>query len=60
MAIYDRIGVGYARVRRPDPRIAGLVHSALGDATPIVDVGAGSGSYEPTDRLVARSNRQRR
>ena len=52
MAIYDRIGVGYARVRRPDPRIAGLLHSALGDAAPVVDVGAGSGSYEPTDRLV--------
>jgi SAM-dependent methyltransferase len=52
MAIYDRIGVGYAQVRRPDPRIADLLHSALGDAAPVVDVGAGSGSYEPADRLV--------
>ena len=51
-AIYDRIGVGYTRVRRPDPRIAALVHAALGDHAPVVDVGGGAGSYEPGDRLV--------
>lgn len=52
MAIYDQIGVGYGRVRRPDPRIAAVVHAALGDHAPVIDVGAGPGSYEPSDRLV--------
>lgn len=51
-AVYDRIGVGYARTRRPDPRIAAQVAAALGDARSVVNVGAGSGSYEPDDRYV--------
>ena len=50
--LYDRIGVGYAAVRREDPSIAAAVHAALGDARTIVNVGAGSGSYEPRDRDV--------
>lgn len=49
---YDRHGHGYAAVRRPDPRIAALVHAALGDARTIINVGAGAGSYEPADRYV--------
>jgi SAM-dependent methyltransferase len=49
---YDRHGAGYAQMRRPDPRIAALVHAALGDAISVVNVGAGAGSYEPTDRDV--------
>lgn len=51
-AVYDRIGVGYADLRRPDPRIAAIVHAALGDARSVINVGAGSGSYEPVDRAV--------
>ncbi len=51
-ADYHRIGEGYARVRRTDPRIAALVHAALGDARTVVNVGAGAGSYEPSDRHV--------
>jgi SAM-dependent methyltransferase len=52
--LYDRLGVGYTAVRRPDPRIAAAIHAALGDALTIVNVGAGTGSYEPEDRrLVA-------
>lgn len=51
-AIYDRIGHGYRRFRTPDPRIAALVREVLGDARTVVNVGAGSGSYEPTDRKV--------
>ncbi len=47
---YDRIGEGYAESRRPDPRIAQRIASALGDANSIVNVGAGAGSYEPLDR----------
>jgi SAM-dependent methyltransferase len=49
---YDRIGRGYAEVRRPDPRIAARVEAALGDARTVLNVGAGSGSYEPSDREV--------
>lgn len=51
--VYDRIGRGYAAMRRPDPRIARAIVAALGDARSVVNVGAGSGSYEPDDRRVA-------
>jgi len=49
---YDRTGVGYAAVRRGDPRIAARVEAALGDARSVLNVGAGTGSYEPPDREV--------
>jgi SAM-dependent methyltransferase len=49
---YDTHGRGYATRRRPDPRIAELVHTALGDARTVLNVGAGAGSYEPGDRYV--------
>jgi SAM-dependent methyltransferase len=49
---YDAIGTGYAETRREDPRIAALIHAALGDARTVVNVGAGAGSYEPRDRQV--------
>jgi SAM-dependent methyltransferase len=49
---YDRIGQGYARFRKPDPRIEARLISALDDARTVVNVGAGTGSYEPTDRVV--------
>jgi SAM-dependent methyltransferase len=49
---YERHGFTYARYRRPDPRIAARVHAALGDARTVLNVGAGTGSYEPTDRWV--------
>ena len=49
---YDVIGRGYAQNRRPDPRIAARLRSALGDARSVVNVGAGTGSYEPTDLEV--------
>jgi SAM-dependent methyltransferase len=49
-ATYDRIGSTYATYRRPDPRIAAAIDRALGDATTVVDVGAGTGSYELGDR----------
>ena len=47
---YDRIGIGYRQVRRPDPRIAARIEAALGDARTILNVGAGTGSYEPAGR----------
>ena len=52
--LYERIGSGYAVRRRPDSRIEAVLHAALADAGSIVNVGAGTGSYEPNDRrLVA-------
>ena len=50
--LYDRIGDGYAAVRREDPAIAAAIHAALGDARTVVNVGAGTGNYEPRDRAV--------
>jgi len=49
---YAAHGQGYARQRRTDPRLQAWVHAALGDARTVLNVGAGSGSYEPTDRHV--------
>lgn len=50
--LYDTIGWGYRDLRRPDPRIEAAVRRALGDASSVVNVGAGAGSYEPRDRPV--------
>ena len=50
--LYDEIGVGYRQYRRPDPRIAAVITSALGTAESALNVGAGAGSYEPSDRAV--------
>jgi SAM-dependent methyltransferase len=49
---YDRIGREYALSRREDPRFAAAIWTALADARTVVNVGAGTGSYEPTDRHV--------
>ena len=49
---YNAKGQGYAHQRRTDPRIAALVHEALGSARTVLNIGAGAGSYEPTDRHV--------
>jgi SAM-dependent methyltransferase len=51
-AAYDRIGRGYAIGRRTDPRIASAIWAALDDAESVLNVGAGTGNYEPTDRPV--------
>ena len=51
-ALYDRIGTTYAATRSEDPRIAHAIHDALGEARTVLNVGAGSGSYEPHDREV--------
>jgi SAM-dependent methyltransferase len=54
MELYDSIGSGYREWRKQDPRIAERIVSALGSSQSIVNVGAGTGSYEPRDRkLVA-------
>jgi SAM-dependent methyltransferase len=51
-ALYDRIGRSYVATRGEDPRIAAAIHAELGDARTVLNVGAGSGSYEPRDRDV--------
>ncbi len=51
-AKYDTIGINYAELRKPDGRIGQVIAEALGPARTVVNVGAGTGSYEPKDRLV--------
>jgi SAM-dependent methyltransferase len=51
-AVYDQIGCGYGDIRRPDPRLAAQITEALGGARTVLNVGAGTGSYEPPDRRV--------
>src|ERR671925_1066899 len=50
--LYDTIGGTYSVTRRTEPRIAAQVWAALGDARTVLNVGAGTGSYEPSDREV--------
>ena len=50
--LYDTIGATYTVTRRTEPRIAAQVWAALGDAQTVLNVGAGTGSYEPPDRDV--------
>jgi SAM-dependent methyltransferase len=52
VSAYDEIGVTYSTTRRPDPRIERQIDEALGAARSVVNVGAGSGAYEPRDRDV--------
>jgi len=50
--LYDTIGINYGELRKPDPRIARIIKRALGSAQTILNVGAGTGSYEPAGRSV--------
>src|SRR5258706_3485062 len=51
-ANYGILGDTYSRYRKPDARIESLIHEWLGEAREVLNVGAGAGSYEPTDRMV--------
>ncbi|MBS0291320.1 MAG: class I SAM-dependent methyltransferase [Proteobacteria bacterium] len=51
-ADYGRIGTVYRNYRVADPEIAAAVHAALGNARTVLNIGAGTGSYEPVDRTV--------
>jgi hypothetical protein len=53
MFAYDAIGTTYAITRRPDSRIGALVAAALSDARSVINVGAGTGSYEPPQTVLA-------
>jgi DNA-binding transcriptional MerR regulator len=50
--LYDAIGGAYTATRRTDPRVAARICDALGNARTVLNVGAGTGSYEPPDRDV--------
>src|SRR5712692_11675344 len=50
--LYDTIGATYTVTRRTEPRIAARIWAAFGDARTVLNVGAGTGSYEPSDRDV--------
>jgi len=50
--LYDTIGATYTTTRQTEPRIAAQLWAALGDARTVLNVGAGTGSYEPPDREV--------
>ena len=52
-SVYDAIGGGYRDARRPDSRIAARIVAALGNAASVVNVGAGTGSYEPATTVFA-------
>lgn len=49
---YGAIGGAYRSYRLPDPRIERAIWDRLGDARSVLNIGAGAGSYEPTDRAV--------
>jgi ubiquinone/menaquinone biosynthesis C-methylase UbiE len=51
-ASYDEIGRTYSATRQTDPRLAASIWEGLGDARTVLNVGAGTGSYEPPDREV--------
>lgn len=51
-ALYDRIGEGYSGLRRADPRIAAQIYEALGPPARLLNLGAGTGNYELSDREV--------
>jgi len=53
-AIYDAIGITYSVTRCTDPKIAKQLYAELQGAARIVNIGAGTGSYEPDNvELVA-------
>ena len=51
-AYYDTIGINYSALREPDPRIAVAIEAALGPGRSVLNVGAGTGSYEPLGREI--------
>jgi SAM-dependent methyltransferase len=51
--LYDVIGQTYVATRRADPRIGAVIVAGLADAATVVNIGAGSGSYEPPQTVLA-------
>jgi len=50
---YDRAGRTYSATRQPDLRIGTLVDRALQGMATVANIGAGTGSYEPSNTVVA-------
>jgi SAM-dependent methyltransferase len=46
---YDDIGRGYGRLRSPDRRIYRQIRRSLAGSRSVLNLGAGTGSYEPKD-----------
>jgi SAM-dependent methyltransferase len=53
MTRYDQTGITYSHTRHPDPRIAAAIGRALAGAASVANIGAGAGSYEPAQTIVA-------
>jgi SAM-dependent methyltransferase len=53
MVLYDELGQTYSATRRTDPRVAAVISSALADSSTVINIGAGTGSYEPVQTVVA-------
>jgi SAM-dependent methyltransferase len=51
-ANYAIIGDSYSAYRQPEPAIEAAILAALGDARTVINVGAGTGSYEPASKRV--------
>jgi SAM-dependent methyltransferase len=50
--LYDEIGTGYAARRSEDPGLCQRIEQALAGCHSVVNVGAGTGSYEPAGKQV--------
>lgn len=50
---YDRAGTTYSATRQADPRIAAIINEALGGIATVASIGAGAGSYEPAETVIA-------
>jgi SAM-dependent methyltransferase len=50
---YDRAGRTYSLTRQPDPRIGAVIEHALHRMATVANIGAGTGSYEPSNTVVA-------
>ena len=53
MIRYDRAGRTYSITRQPDPRIGAVIEHALRDMATVANIGAGTGSYEPSNTVIA-------
>lgn len=53
MIRYDRAGLTYSLTRQPDRRIGAVVDRALAGMATVANIGAGTGSYEPSNTVVA-------
>ena len=53
MIRYDRAGRTYSLTRQPDPRIRAVIEHALHGMATVANIGAGTGSYEPSNTVIA-------